>query len=253
MRKLVNWWNKKPNSENEDEVVDIYHEEKEFRYETTLKRDLRELVDLLSYEFPHDKVESFREMNYSGKLTFMTESSYSIEHVYRMIPMKTLQVTATYSHGTYWEADHGEYKEKYLSKQSAYSKTVIKPLLKTVEDNFNDKAFYYIFCKYEDSIYIVLNTLKDILDHNGSISREVLKKSSEIIDRFKVAIDKKIEEIEYVEELQKEAVSKSLIGRLDSEIEFMDTFLEVDMSVYRQQVMEGINDGQRDEGSNQDI
>lgn len=223
LRRFIDWWNKKP---NEDAIEDAYVEEV-YKYETTLVRDLKIIAELLGRELSKEGMSYFHTSKET--ISFHTRGIRK-EEVRRSVKLKSLRITDN-RYGSiesyFWEADYEEYKKVYESKYLSYA-NIVRELKDVVRDNFNNPDYFYIFCKYEDSIYIVASTLKDEHENNnGEISEEVFKKAKEIIEKSGQAIMKRYRELEHIEELQKEAVSKSLIGRLDSEIEFIDKYLEV--------------------------
>lgn len=248
LRRFIDWWNKKPYSEDEkskyQKDVYPYSQEEEFHYETTLNLDLKRISNLLTLNFPHTLVENFNISKVSSTVRFRTRD-LSAEIVKDTIPMESLAISRMerdlksnwrerhissydmYDDILYWEASFKEYEELYKPYYQEYIDETIKPLLSRVEVNYKNKLYFYIFTKYEDSIHIVYNALKDAKEQSGEISDELFQKSSVIVEKLKDAMDKKTGEIDYIEKLQQEAVSKSLIDRLDNEIEFIDNYIEV--------------------------
>lgn len=217
IKKFAEWWKQKANV-----VEHEVNKEYGYRYETTLVRDLKAIADLLGKEFPFDK-----PYGYSGKYRFRTQDK-SQEDVKNTLRLKTLQVAEEHKfiRVIYWHVDEKEFKSVYESKYSYYKKT-IRNLLKIIEANFNNPDYFYTFCKYEDSIHIVANTLKDERENNdGDISKDVFEKSKTIIEKLGFAVVDKYEELKNLEKLQKEAVSKSLVNRLNDELDFMNNYIE---------------------------
>lgn len=243
IRKFIDWWNQKPVHEDEDtEQEEKYQQkEEEFHYETTLNLDLKRLINLFKSDFPFHAIEKLVTREKFNKVSFRTKN-ISKEIVRETVPLYSLKWcrsdrdlridwdsyrSRVYDDVDYWEANYEEYKELYKPHHTEYGENVIKALLEEVEINYKNQYYYYIFTKYEDSIHIVYNTLKDAKEQNGEISEELFQKSTIIIEKFAKAMNKKKEEIEHIEKLQQEAVSKSLIDRLDNEIMYMDKFTEV--------------------------
>lgn len=228
LRKFVNWWNKKTDEDMVEATEGFYTEEEEYKFETTLVRDLKIIADLLGKEFPEKLTSSFRALKMEGTIQFYTEKvdTYKVRET---IGLKSLKIVRNWENieTCSWEADYKEYEKVYRSKHLRYA-NVVRELLDVVQKNFDNADYLYTFCKYEDSIYIVSSTLKDEYENNDrGISAEVFQKAKIIIEKFGQAFMKKYKELEHIEELQKEAVSKSLINRLDSEIEFIDKYIEV--------------------------
>lgn len=230
IKNFLEWWRSgKPENHDSNAFEDeqqIYNEEEDYRYETTLVRDLKIISDLLGKEFPHHIAD--RNVNRYGEIRFRSDG-FSIKEIRKAVGLKSFSVEHDFSNiGTvYWTVDKNEYEKTYETKYTSYANTIRK-LTDLIERNFDNPDYFYVFCKYEDSIYIVANTLKDEYENNSDeISDDVFQKSKIIIEKTGQAILKRYRELEYIEELQKEAVSKSLINRLDDEIDFMDKFIEV--------------------------
>lgn len=227
LRKFIDWWNQKPNGDAIGVNQGLYLEE-EYKYETTLARDLKLIASLLGKEFPKDMVTDFYTLKSEGKINFYTKGVTEKE-IMNKVKLKSLKVERRWESidTILWRASHEEYRKVYQSKHMRYA-NVVRELLRLVEKNLDNPEYSYTFCKYEDSIYIVASTLKDEYENNDDvISEEVFQKAKVIIEKCGQAIMKKYRELEHIEELQKEAVNKSLINRLDNEIEFIDKYIEV--------------------------
>lgn len=228
LRKFIDWWNQKPNGDVLGVTQGLYKEEEDYKFETTLVRDLKIISDLLGKEFPESLTSKFYTSENAGTISFYTEKTDK-NKVRKIIGLKSLKIEHEweYIETTSWIADYKEYKKVYESKHLRYANT-IRELLGIVKKNFDNPDYFYTFCKYEDSIYIVASTLKDEYENNDSeISEEVLQKAAKIIEKFGQGFMKRYRELEYIEKLQQEAVSKSLLDRLDNEIEFIDNYIEV--------------------------
>lgn len=224
LQRFIDWWNK--SNGNPVKRAEGLAIEGEYRFNTTLARDLKLIGDLLGKEFPKHISPNIRGGN-GRRIDFRSEG-YSIRNIKNEVNLKSFRVDNDLSNIdiVYWSVDISEYKTVYESKYKQYANSV-RELLATVEREFDNPTYYYIFSKYEDSIYIVANTLKDVYEHNGGLDDEVFQKVYVIIWKFKVALEEKTSELKHIEKLQHQAVSKSLIDRLDNEIEFIDKYLEV--------------------------
>ena len=216
LRKFIDWWNK--SNGNPVKRAEGFVIEEKYRFNTTLARDLKLIADLLGKEFPKHISQNIRGDN-GRRIDFRSEG-HSIRNIKNEVNLKSFRVDNDLSNIdiVYWSVDISEYKTVYESKYKQYAKSVRE---------FDNPIYYYIFSKYEDSIYIVANTLKDVYEHNGGLDDEVFQKVYVIIWKFKVALEEKTGELKHIEKLQHQAVSKSLIDRLDNEIEFIDKYLEV--------------------------
>lgn len=232
LKKFMDWWKQNPNAE----LVEVFdydvdykgsHKiviEEEYRYETTLVRDLDKIANLLGKRFPYDKPYKISGTNL---LRFRTEGE-SVKEVTNKIELKSLTIHEDMTNigVIYWEIDVKEYRRVYESNFVEFADAV-RELLKFVKKNFDNSDYFYTFCKYEDSVHIVADTLKDELDNgDGEIGDAVFQKAKAILSRCAHAINNKKDEIEYIEELQREAVRKSLENRLEEELDFMNNYIE---------------------------
>lgn len=249
LKKFTDWWKQKPNAEPMeafDYVIEYsspkntsIQPEEDFKYETTLKRDLTKIVNMFNNDQLEGIVNGITVDKENNKVYLRTEG-LSIEFVREMIELKTLSIDTEYfrmlnysfldnrsTEKYQWIASYSEYKSVYEKPVKTYAKQEIIPLLELIKQNFNNKAYNYIFCKYEDSIHIVVNAFKDSIEHSGEVTEEVLEKSKVIINKLKLSLEEKQKEIELIEQMQKEAVAKSIANRLDNEIKFIDEYLEI--------------------------
>lgn len=228
--KFMEWWAKEPTYGKKEFVENIIeYEHEEWKFQTTLVKDLEQIANLLSKEFPRKIFHKIDKFKYRNKIHF--RSNYgSKKPIQRNMGLKSLVIDREWEaiDEIWWEADLDEYERVYEGRGHSYS-ILVRKLKNFIKDNYDNTAFQYTYCKYEDSINIVMNALKDDKDNNdGEISDEVFQKSKLIINKLGRAIGEKQQEIEHIEQLQKEVVRKSLIGRLDNELEFIDKYLEVD-------------------------
>jgi hypothetical protein len=234
---IINWWRQKPSDkENDDsgytldEYVDVWS------YKTTLIKDLQEISKILNPKSLESIIEKLKIYEEDDEVKFETKGLHK-DFVKECVNLKTLcEDWQSYVHNyrewldkdiVRWEASYSEYKRHYETDQHLYNSSVIEPLLNIVRENFNNRAYSYIFCKYEDSIHIVLNAIKDSIEYNGELTEEVFIKSKFIIEKLRVVLNEKQKEIEHIEKLQQEAAQKSIVGRLDAELEFIDRYIEV--------------------------
>ncbi|MGG0667774.1 hypothetical protein ABE073_04510 [Lederbergia citrisecunda] len=230
LKKFMDWWGRQPYVESR-EAIDLEDNHlqttNDYRFETTLARDLNTIADLMGREFPKNIARNSWKQD-SKRIEFRSED-YSVKEIKKAINLDSFKIENDYSNiGTvYWSLEISEYEKVYKSKHSYYA-NVVRKLLKIVKDNIDKPDYFYVFCKYEDSIHIVATTLKDDYNNNnGEINEEVFQKAKTIIEKCGETIVKRYKELEHIEELQKEAVSKSLINRLDNEIDFIDKYIEV--------------------------
>lgn len=247
LKKFTEWWKQKPYAEPMEtfdynveytSTNNVSNNDEDFKYETTLKRDLSKIVNMFSNDSLKDIVSGI-SIDEEKNIVYLRTEGLSIEFVKEMIDLETLIIDSDHfrrrSYGFFeepyrekyqWIASYTEYKKVYEKPINNYTKQEIVPLLEVVKQNFNNKVYHYIFCKYEDSIHIVVNAFKDSIEHSGEVTEEVLEKSKVIIDKLKVSLEEKRKEIELIEQMQKEAVAKSIASRLDNEIKFIDEYIE---------------------------
>lgn len=201
--------------------------EKSHKIQTTLVDDLYEIADEIGKDFKDHDVYDINVWEFLQEVQFKTRG-YSEKQVRKSIGLYSLEIRRKWPDGEiWWEADLYEFEEKYSNLKTEYGKYV-RGLGDFVKENYNNTAYHYIFSRYEDSVNIVLNTIKeDKQENNGIISDDVLEKSKLIINKLNIAIDKKKVEVKKIQILQDKAAQKSRIGRLDSELEFIDKFIEV--------------------------
>lgn len=201
--------------------------EKSYKIQTTLVEDLYKIADEIGKEFKDHDVYDVNVWDHLQEVQFKTRG-YSEKQVRKSIDLYSLEIRRKWSGGDiWWEADLYEFEEKYGNLKTEYGKHVRK-LGDFVKENYNNTAYRYIFSRYEDSINIVLNTIKeDKQENNGIISDDILEKSKLIINKLNIAIDKKKEEVKKIQILQDKAAQISRIGRLESELDFIDKFTEV--------------------------
>lgn len=210
-----------------EEVKGFIAKDKRHKFQSTLAQDLYNIADEMGKPFEECgiKIESINLWRVLEEVCFTTKG-YSEAKVRKHIKLDSLKIIRESMSNIRWEADYHEFKEKFESPKIEYGNH-LRVLADFVKENYHITDYHYVFNKYEDSINIVLNTVReDKQENSGIISDEILEKSQLIINRFEVAFDEKKEEIKLLDTLQSKATQKSLIGRLDSELEFIDKFIE---------------------------
>lgn len=235
INRFLKWWNKENEGEISapkellDEAQSMIEEEEEFIYETTLKRDLKSIVQILSPEVPwkNKRVEVYdRDFYSSVKFKVYSREDNKI--------FKRLQSTHVSLHMTngwdnieeyWWEMNPKEFAKKYKSPHKRYGKHVSE-ILKIVEENYENELFWHIFMKYEDSILFALNTLNLSIEHLGKVDGDVLSEVSVIIQKLSSALYKRNKEIEELEELELQAVKEGLINSIKDEVKLVEEYVE---------------------------
>lgn len=230
LQKIAIWW--KSIIRERSEKANSREELEDFNsYTTTLVRDLDVIAELLERsEFPQHIARRVYLDRWSGKIEFKS-SGYSVREIRQEVKLKTFHVKSNLSNigVVYWLADLEEYNRVYETdtqyRDREYAKKVRK-MLASVKRNASNLHYRHTFIRYEDSILIVANTLKEDYENNKRIQEKVFQISAEIIDKCASALAEKHKELERIDILKRKAVSDSLVDRLTDEIKFIEDVIE---------------------------
>ena len=204
------FWNRKKKVEKN--VIDIYQKSLNLLYEKIDPKDLPGFVE-------------YRGINEIGF------RSPVIKNMSRAVPLESLKKASSYSNGDIlWEASYSEYVSVYSGDDDDEILQAIKehlnPALLLLKEFFNNEYYQFTISKYEISIGMVYETLKESMEFNNEIPNKLKEETLKILLKFSSSIEKCEAERKKHIERDCSSFNKSLIERIKLEDEYIKKFVE---------------------------
>lgn len=250
-RLVLEWWN---NGKQKEEGFVKPKAKEEWVYKTSILDDLYSISDMLDKtELIQNIMTNIKINEQTNKIWFFTKG-YPTYFVIDALQLESLTLDEDYA-SKYrvtkynrdwemssqldrffdekrkddynWTAKYDEYKEKYFSENYIFSKEKVQPLIEIMKKCFSNNQYSYIFCKYEDSITTVKNAIEEVLLIDSNIPEYIFEKCEIIFSELTSSIETKNKEISDMENIQDEAVRRSVKERLEMEIEYINKFVKM--------------------------
>ena len=116
----------------------------------------------------------------------------------------------------------------YKNSFNNFIEEEIKPLIKMLKENSKDTFYVYAMKKYEQTLLIVVNTIRESIENNGYVVEGIGKKAILLLRSFIDEINNRDNYLKEIKNLEIDAINKSLEERLNLELEFRDKFLKIE-------------------------
>lgn len=193
-------------------------------------KQLGRIVGLSAEHLRFDPTRKYHSEEDKSKVRFFVERE-DAEKILDTCPIPSMQLIGPY-YGGYGsgygggryvvECDYKEYAMLYRNPYYNYIEEEVKPVLERVVQKKEDQMIRYMLISYEITFTNIANTIKDCHEINGHMTKEVADRIKVLMDKFIADVVKHEEELKQIALEQKKRLNKSLIERLDEEIEVMN-------------------------------
>ena len=139
------------------------------------------------------------------------ENYVNEKNITKYIPLKTVRLINNDHYRNIYAADYKEYMKVYKNSFNNFIEEEIKPLIKMLKENSKDTFYVYAMKKYEQTLLIVVNTIRESIENNGYVVEGIGKKAILLLRSFIDEInnrDNYLKEIKNQENIKKNSEKK---------------------------------------------